>query len=333
MTRPLLTIANLGIRFGSGASAHQGVHDVSVSVGRGEVVGLVGESGSGKSLTCRSILGIVPRTATVTATAIEFDGRDVQALSRKGLRELRAREVGMIFQDPFSSLNPTLRIERQMTETLQVNTGLDKAAARQRAVELLTQVEIPEPQTRLRLYPHELSGGMRQRVMIALAISSNPGLLIADEPTTALDVSTQSQVLALIKRLRSEQAMSVLLVSHDFGVIAEMCDTVAVMYGGYVVEAGPVREVYTAPAHPYTRALLEAVPTIEPPTNGERRHGIPGPPIGSVPYEGGCPFEPRCVFARPECRTVDMALLPVAPRQVSACPFVTASSEKVESPR
>jgi oligopeptide/dipeptide ABC transporter ATP-binding protein len=318
---PLLEVEHLRISFG----AHVAVHDVSLSVGRREVVGLVGESGSGKSLTCRSVLRIVPRGGQIAAGAVHFDGRDVLGLSHQELRRLRAHDVGMIFQDPFSSLNPTLNIGRQLTETLRLNAGLSPSAARDRAIDLLDQVEIPDPEARLRVYPHELSGGQRQRVMIALALAANPKLLIADEATTALDVSTQAQVLALIKRLRQDRDMSVLLVSHDFAVIAEMCDRVVVVYGGFVLESGTIEEVYTAPVHPYTRALLDAVPVLhcQP---GQRRRGIPGPPLGTVAYPGGCPFQPRCVFARSDCLTIDMSLRPVGGTQASACPFVAPSS-------
>jgi oligopeptide/dipeptide ABC transporter ATP-binding protein len=318
---PLLTVDRLSVAFGSGDSAHVAVHDVSLTIGRREVVGLVGESGSGKSLTCRAVLRLVPPGGHIRAGGIQFDGRDVADLSRPELQSLRAHDIGMIFQDPFSSLNPTLRIGKQMIETLRVNAGLSKQAAEQRAIDLLTQVEIPNPAARLKAYPHELSGGMRQRVMIALAIASNPKLLIADEPTTALDVSTQAQVLALLRNLTQQRDMSVLLVSHDFGVIAEMCDRVVVMYGGFVVETGTVEDVYTNPVHPYSKALLGAVPSLHPPEGGERRRGIPGPPLGTVPYAGGCPFEPRCVFARPECRTVDMRLLAFDETRSTACPF------------
>ena len=317
----LLDVRGLRIEFGR----HVAVQDVSVRVGRSEVVGLVGESGSGKSLTCRAVLRIVPRGGQITAGAIHFDGRDVLGLSGRELRSLRAHDVGMIFQDPFSSLNPTLRIGRQLVETLQQNAGLPAAAARERAVDLLAQVEIPDPAGRMRAYPHELSGGQRQRVMIALALAADPKLLIADEPTTALDVSTQAQVLALAKRLRRDRDMAMLLVSHDFGVIAEMCDRVVVVYGGFVVETGTLEEVYTAPVHPYTRALLDAVPVLHP-EPGVRRRGIPGPPLGTVPYEGGCPFEPRCRFARPECRTIDMTLRDVGGERASACPFVGSAT-------
>lgn len=318
---PLLAVDRLSVAFGSGDGAHVAVHDVSLTVGRREVVGLVGESGSGKSLTCRAVIRLVPLGGHIRAGAIRFDGRDVDGLSKRELRSLRGHDVGMIFQDPFSSLNPTLRIGKQMTETLRLNAGLSEKEARQRAVELLTQVEIPNPRARLMAYPHELSGGMRQRVMIALAIASSPKLLIADEPTTALDVSTQAQVLALLRSLTQQRDMSVLLVSHDFGVIAEMCDRVVVMYGGFVVETGTVEDVYTSPVHPYTRALLAAVPQLHPPVGGERRPGIPGPPLGTVPYAGGCPFQPRCASARPECGDVDMRLLAFEETRATACPF------------
>ena len=322
---PVLSIDHLRIAFHKGGTDTTAVHDVSISIGRGEIVGLVGESGSGKSLTCRSALRLMPLGGRVEAGAVRVNGRDVLAMSRRELRELRAHQVGMIFQDPFTSLNPTLRIGRQLMETLRVNGAPSERAARDRAIELLTQVEIPDPQGRLRVYPHELSGGMRQRVMLALAIANDPDLLIADEPTTALDVSTQAQMLGLIKRLQADRGMSVLLVSHDFGVIAAMCDRVVVMYGGFVVEAGSIEQVYTSPRHPYTRALLEAVPGLEIPPPGSRRPTIQGPPLGTVSYDGGCPFEPRCGFRQPECRHVDMHIPDRQDAHVSACPFVDAS--------
>ncbi|MBO9522393.1 MAG: ABC transporter ATP-binding protein [Nocardioidaceae bacterium] len=315
----LLTLENIAIGFGDDGPL--AVHDVSLTVGEGEVVGLVGESGSGKSLTCRSVLRLIPGRGRIRSGTVRMAGRDVLGLSAPELRDLRAHQVGMIFQDPFTSLNPTLRIGAQLVETLRVNAGLTRDAARRRAVQLLDQVDIPRPEERLRAYPHELSGGMRQRVMIAMAMACDPLLLIADEPTTALDVSTQAQVLALLQRLRRERGMSVLLVSHDFGVIAAVCDRVVVMYGGFVVESGTVEQVYRTPAHPYTRALLDAVPSLEVPEPGERRRAIPGPPLGSTSYDGGCPFAPRCALAGPACAEVDMSLRPAGDGHLSACPF------------
>lgn len=326
---PVLVIDHLRIGFGRDGTETTAVHDVSLSVERGEIVGLIGESGSGKSLTCRSALRLMPRGGRVTAGSVVVNGRDVLTMPEGELRRLRAHEIGMIFQDPFTSLNPTLRIGRQLTETLRVNAGLPEKAARERAAQLLGQVEIPDPEARLRVYPHELSGGMRQRVMLALALAAKPSLLIADEPTTALDVSTQAQVLALIKRLRDESGMSILIVSHDFGVIATMCDRVVVMYGGFVVESGPIAQVYSSPRHPYTKALLDAVPTLDIPPPGYRRPAIPGPPLGTVPYTGGCPFEPRCRFSRSECREVQMSKPEggAGAGHLSACPFVEAYAD------
>jgi oligopeptide/dipeptide ABC transporter ATP-binding protein len=320
-----LSVEGLRIAFGTGRNEHIAVHDVSLTVGRGEVVGLVGESGSGKSLTCRAIMGILPMGGRIVNGHIRFGEHDMRALSKRRLRSVHQHEIGMVFQDPFTSLNPTLRVGRQMIETLHVNSGLPRHRARDRAIELMTRVEIPQPEDKLRAYPHELSGGQRQRIMIALAIASNPQLLIADEPTTALDVSTQARVLSLLRELRAERQMSMLLVSHDFGVIATMCDRVVVMYGGFVVESGTTEEVYTAPQHPYTRALLAAIPTLDVAETGVRRPAIPGPPLGTVPYEGGCPFVPRCAFAQDGCSSIDMSLLPASGRDHrTACPFVTS---------
>jgi oligopeptide/dipeptide ABC transporter ATP-binding protein len=265
---------------------------------------------------------LLPTGGRIAGGRIEFGKRDLRTVSKRDLREVRQHEIGMVFQDPFTSLNPTLRVGKQLVETLRVNLGMDKALARKRSLELLKRVEIPDPEGKLRAYPHELSGGQRQRVMIALAIASNPQLLIADEPTTALDVSTQARVLDLLRELRTERDMSMLIVSHDFGVIATMCDRVVVMYGGFAVETGTTEQVYTAPEHPYTRALLAAIPTLDVAEAGVRRPAIPGPPLGTVPYEGGCPFAPRCEFARDACKTIDMRLIEVTePGHFTACPF------------
>lgn len=318
----LLQIKQVQIGFGSGRStAAPIVRGVSLDVARGEIVGLVGESGSGKSLTCRTVLDLLPEGGRVLDGRVMFEGQDVLGFSRQELHEFRRHRVGMIFQDPFSSLNPTRRIGSQMIEALRASRALSDRQARDEAVTLLEQVDIPEPVLKLRLYPHELSGGMRQRVMLALAMSARPKLLIADEPTTALDTTTQAQILRLLRRIRDEQGTSILLVSHDFGVIAEMCDRVAVMYGGFIVETGPVEEVYLRPRHPYTRALIAAVPTLEVPPEGYRRPTIDGPPLGTSPYTGGCPFAPRCPLATDACLEVSMTLSSVDDRHSTACPF------------
>ncbi len=328
----LLRLDHVQIAFGQGSSSHVAVYDVSLTVRAGEVVGLVGESGSGKSLTCRAVLRLLPGDGQITSGSVSLAGDEVLSMSKHELRNLRAHQVGMIFQDPFTSLNPTLRIGKQLMEVLRVNAGLSKSAARQRAIELLVQVEIPRPDERMRAYPHEMSGGMQQRVMIAMALASDPHFLLADEPTTALDVSTQAQVLDLLSRIRDERGISILIVSHDFGVIGSLCDRVVVMYGGYVVESGTLDQVYGSPAHPYTQALIDAVPNLDIPEPGYRRPAIPGPPLGTTPYVGGCPFAPRCVIARDECQTLDILLQPVEDGHLTACPFAAEGSEPLASP-
>jgi oligopeptide/dipeptide ABC transporter ATP-binding protein len=325
----LLTIEGLRVEFGP----HVAVKGAGLAVAPGEILGLIGESGSGKSLTCRAVVRLIPRPGRIAAGSIAFDGRDVLALPPAELRELRAQDVGMIYQDPFSSLNPVFRVRDQIAETLRLNLGMGKAQARVHAVELLDGVGIPEPERRALSYPHELSGGMRQRVMIALATASRPRLLLADEPTTALDVTTQAQILALLMRLREERGMAVLLVSHDFGVIAQVCDRVAVMYGGHIVETGPIATIYRNAQHPYTRALLESVPELESAGKPSRRGGIPGVPPELTEELPGCVFKPRCRFARPECAEISMALEPVSPEHATACPVRPFARAEVAAAR
>jgi oligopeptide/dipeptide ABC transporter ATP-binding protein len=313
----LLSIEGLRVEFGPLVA----VKAAGLTIAPGEIVGLIGESGSGKSLTCRSVVRLIPRPGRIAAGSVTFDGRDVLALDPAGLRDLRAHDVGMIYQDPFSSLNPTFRVRDQIVETLRANLGMGKAEARSHAVELLDGVGIPEPERRALSYPHELSGGMRQRVMIALATASRPRLLLADEPTTALDVTTQAQILGLLMRLREQRGMAVLLVSHDFGVIAQVCDRVAVMYGGHVVETGPIATIYNDAQHPYTRALLESVPELESAGKPTRRAGIAGVPPELTDVLPGCVFAPRCRFRRTGCEEISMALEPLAPDHETACPM------------
>jgi oligopeptide/dipeptide ABC transporter ATP-binding protein len=326
---PLLSIRGLRVEFGPVDEPLVAVHDVGLTVRRGEFVGVVGESGSGKSLTCRSILRLIRSPGRISRGEIVFDGDDVRAMGPQELRAFRAHDVGTIFQDPFSSLNPVFRVGEQLAETLRLNAGMGKREAKVTATELLEHVGIPDPARRYLSYPHELSGGMRQRVMIAIAISARPRLLIADEPTTALDVTTQAQILELLARLRREHDMAVLLVSHDFGVIAQVCDRLAVMYGGHVVETGTVGTLYQRPEHPYTRALLESVPSLDSAGSAQRRPAIPGQPPELTETLPGCVFAPRCRYARPECKTISMALEPVGPQHETACPirpFAAAAS-------
>lgn len=327
--RPLLEIEGLRIDFGPTDAPLSAVKHADLQVGAGEIVGIVGESGSGKSLTCRAVMGLVPPPGRVGGGDVRFEGVSVPAMSTTQLRRYRASDVGMIFQDPFSSLNPVHRIGRQLTETLRVNRGLGRSEARREAIALLDGVGIPDPGRRFAAYPHELSGGMRQRVMIALATCSQPRLLIADEPTTALDVTTQRQILELLARLRDEQGTSILLVSHDFGVIAQLCDRVVVMYGGHTVERGPIEDLYDAPAHPYTKALLESVPTLEPARPGTRPSGIAGHPPELSEQISGCVFAPRCSYARPECTERAMTLAPVGPGHDCACTLLPLTSDRV----
>jgi oligopeptide/dipeptide ABC transporter ATP-binding protein len=318
---PLLTVSGLRVEFGTPQEPLVAVKGAGLTIAPGEIVGLIGESGSGKSLTCRSVMRLIQRPGRIAAGEIDFDGRDVLAMPAQELRDFRAHHAGMIYQDPFSSLNPVFRVGRQVEETLRANLGMGKAEARAHAIELLDGVGIPAPERRALSYPHELSGGMRQRVMIALATASRPRLLLADEPTTALDVTTQAQILKLLTRLREERGMAVLLVSHDFGVIAQVCDRVVVMYGGHVVESGPLAAIYAGAQHPYTRALLESVPELESAGKATRRAGIAGVPPELTDVLPGCVFAPRCRFRRPGCDDVSMALEPVAPDHETACPM------------
>ena len=319
-TAPLLKIEGLRVEFDTPHGRVAGVRDAGLTVNAGEIVGLVGETGSGKTLACRSVMRLIPFPGRITAGSVEFEGRDVLAMRPRELREFRAHDVGMIYQDPFSSLNPVFRIAHQLTETLRANLGLGKAQAHARALELLADVGIADPERRALSYPHEFSGGMRQRVMIALATASQPRLLLADEPTTALDVTTQAQILTLLKQLNQERGMGVLLVSHDFGVIAQVCDRVAVMYGGYIVETAPVEVIYTRPEHPYTRGLLESIPRIESAGRATRLPTIRGVPPDPTEPPPGCVFQPRCPYAQDGCEKVTMALEMVGPGHGTACP-------------
>ena len=322
---PLLTIQGLRIGFPSLQGIALAANDACLTVGHGEVLGLVGESGSGKSVTCRAIVGMVPHPGAVLGGRIDYDGRNVLELDKAEMRELRAREIAMIFQDPASALNPVFRIGHQISEVLRLNAGLSRTAARARSIELLERVGLPAPERRMAAYPHELSGGMRQRVMIAMALAGEPRLLLADEPTTALDVTIQDQVLRLLADLRRERNMSMILVSHDMGVIGTVADRVAVMYAGRIVEVAPVDVLFTRPDHPYTRALIDAMPQLLPEDRAGLRT-IPGQPPDLLKLGSGCPFAPRCSLARDECSEVSMELTAVSPAQFSACPFARSET-------
>ncbi len=315
----LLRIDELTTVFATATGEVAAVDGVSFAIEPGQTLGLVGESGCGKTMTALSILQLLPSDARIGGGRIVFRGRELTAMPERELRTLRGREIGMIFQEPMVSLNPLFTVEDQVGEPLRAHEGLSWRAARSRVVELLEQVEIPDPQARLSAYPHELSGGMRQRVMIAMALACSPMLLIADEPTTALDVTIQAQILDLLQNLQRRMGMSMLLVTHDLGVIAERADTAAVMYAGRIVEQGPSARIFADPRHPYTQGLLRSLPRGEPTT-----HPLPAIP-GIVPPPGhrpsGCRFRDRCDRANPECANIPPPLREVGPGHFAACPY------------
>jgi oligopeptide/dipeptide ABC transporter ATP-binding protein len=316
----LLSVRDLVTVFPARGGVAVAVNGVSFDLRPGETLGLVGESGSGKSVTCRSILRLVPDPGEIVAGSIRFQGREILTLSRRELRALRGAQISMIFQDPASSLNPVFTIGDQIAEPLRQHRGLGRRRAQAEALRLLERVGIPSARERLHAYPHELSGGMRQRAMIAIAISCRPKLLLADEPTTALDVTIQDQILSLLLELQAEEQMAIVLVSHDLGVIAQTCDHVAVMYAGYVVERAETRDLFASPAHPYTTALLESLPELAISTGG-KLVPIAGQPPDLVDLPGGCPFAARCRHSRPDCAEVTMQLVAAGEAHVTACPY------------
>jgi peptide/nickel transport system ATP-binding protein/oligopeptide transport system ATP-binding protein len=312
MNAPVLSVRDLSLRIGDIVL----VHDLSFDVGAGEVLGIVGESGSGKSLTLRAILRLLPRIVQ-TSGSILWRGRDLMLLGEPALRALRGAEIAIVFQEPMTALDPVLNIGRQITESLAEHLGLRGRSARSRAVELLDMVGIPDAPRRLSSYPHEFSGGMRQRAMLAIALAGGPKLLLADEPTTALDVTIQDQILKLLLRLRRELSMSIVLVTHDLGIVAETCDRVAVLYSGRMMETGPVTTVLERPAHPYTLGLINSIPQAR----YARRHlaAIPGAPPDPLALPPGCRFAPRCALAGPDCLLALPELRPLATDHATAC--------------
>jgi len=310
-TMALLEVRDLSVEFHLQGTAARAVDGVSLEVQPGEMLGVVGESGSGKSVTALSIMRLLPSPpGRVVGGQVLFEGRDLLTLPEREMRSLRGGAVGMVFQDPLSSLNPVLTVGFQVAEAIALHQEVGRAEAWERAVEALRRVRIPDPEVKAHQYPHQLSGGQRQRVMIAMAFSCRPRLVIADEPTTALDVTVQRQILQLMARLRREFDTAILLITHDLGVVAQTCDRVAVMYAGKVVETAPVGALFSHPRHPYTRALLASVPRIEGAENGVEPGGdahlpsIPGQPPDLFSIPTGCPFRPRCPDARAECETM-----------------------------
>src|SRR5215831_9795163 len=305
-----MEVKDLTTRFHTQEGTVYAVNGISYTLDEGETLGVVGESGSGKSVQSLSIMGLIPNPpGKIEAGTVMFRGRDLLKLSREEMRMVRGAEIAMIFQDPMTSLNPVLTIGRQITEALQLHLGMDNRQARERAAELLTMVNIPMAAQRLDNYPHQFSGGMRQRAMIAMALSCNPQLLIADEPTTALDVTIQAQIIDLVKRLRDKIGMAVIWISHDLGVVAGLADTVQVMYAGYIVERGPVKEIFNDTRHPYTLGLKGALPRVD--RRGERLVSIDGTPPDMRVLPTICPFSPRCVYCVEKSVQENPPLMPV----------------------
>jgi oligopeptide/dipeptide ABC transporter ATP-binding protein len=319
LAEPLLQVKDLKTQFFTEEGVVKAVDGVSWDILPGEILGLVGESGCGKSVSALSVLRLIPHPpGKIVGGQIFFEGEDLLKMDEDEVRHIRGNKIGMIFQEPMTSLNPVLTIGRQLTETLELHLKMDKQSAVQRAIELLEMVGIPEAKSRINDYPHQFSGGMRQRVMIAMALSCNPKLLLADEPTTALDVTIQAQILELLTRLTRELGTAVVIITHNLGVVARYADRVNVMYAGRVVETASALELYHEPRHPYTLGLLKSVPRLDQ-TRKEKLDPIEGMPPDLVHMDAGCPFRPRCRFAVDRCKTENPPLLPVGEAHFSAC--------------
>ncbi len=317
MNEPLLELRGLAVDFATDDGTVHAVDGLDLALGRGRTLGLVGESGCGKSVTSLAIMGLLPPENSKVRGEIVFEGRDLLTLEPHLMRDLRGARLAMIFQEPMTSLNPAYTIGDQVVEAIQRHQGLDAAAARARAIDMLKLVRIPSPEKRVDDYPHKLSGGMRQRAMIAMALACGPQLLIADEPTTALDVTIQAQILDLMRGLRRDTGTAIVLITHDLGVVAEMADDVAVMYAGQIVERAAVRDLFARPEHPYTVGLLGSIPRLD-----EKRYRLPSiegrvPDMSRPPP--GCRFAPRCPFVEPECCTTAPMLVEVTPGHLSRC--------------
>ena len=314
----LIEVNNLGVRFQTQDGLIYAVNGINFALERGQTLGIVGESGSGKSQSVLAMMGLLAKNGKATGQAL-YQGQDLLTMKPADLNKIRGNRVAMIFQDPMTSLNPYLTVERQMTEVLQFHKGLDRKSARARSARLLDAVKIPEAARRITMYPHEFSGGMRQRVMIAMALLCEPEVLIADEPTTALDVTVQAQIIALLRDLQRDFGTAIIMITHDLGVVAGLCDEVMVLYGGRVMEQGDADSIFYSASHPYTVGLLGAIPRLD--AGDEALVAIPGAPPNMARLPRGCPFSERCALANQECREVLPALLPADhnPAQRRAC--------------
>ncbi len=327
---PLLEVRNLKTQFFTPDGVVKAVDGVSFQVAAGETLGIAGESGCGKSVSALSIMRLIPSPSGKIDGQILFEGQDLLTMRNQAIRSIRGRKIGMIFQDPMTSLNPVLSINQQISEVLQLHLGMSRREARERAIELLTMVGIPNAAERIDQYPHQFSGGMRQRVMIAIAVACGPALLIADEPTTALDVTIQAQILDLLRALQREHRMALILITHDLGVLAGMADRILVMYAGRVVETAPTGELFANPRHPYTAGLLSSVPRLDAARTAQLAP-IRGQPPDLIDLPEGCPFAPRCDYAQEMCRQQTPPLLDVQPGHQAACWYWETVSK--EGPR
>jgi oligopeptide/dipeptide ABC transporter ATP-binding protein len=317
----LLDIRGLTVAFPTRSGLAVAVNDVSLSVAAGETKGIVGESGSGKTMMCRAVLGLIPQPGAILAGEILWKGQDLVTASKRDMRRVRGSQIAMIFQDPASALDPVFTVGDQIAEPLRVHRNMSRKSAQKEAIDLLGHVGIPSARERSHSYPHELSGGMRQRAMIAIAIACRPDLILADEPTTNLDVTIQDQILGLLSDLQREFGMAIVLVSHDLGVVAQNADDVAVMYAGYAVESAPTKLLFSSTRHPYTAGLIKALPTVNIDAQRTMLSPIPGQPPALDHLGSGCPFAPRCQYSAERCLQVDMSLVRVADQHDTACPF------------
>ena len=329
MAEPLLEVKDLRVHFPTDDGLVKAVDGISFTLQPGETLGVVGESGSGKSVSFLTVLGLITRKQAIIEGQILFEGQDLVTMPNDELRNVRGAKISMIFQDPMTSLHPYYRVGAQISEAIRVHQRVSKREAHEQAVEMLRRVGIPRPDERANQYPHEFSGGMRQRAMIAMALSLNPDLLIADEPTTALDVTVQAQILDLIDRLKEEFNAAVVIITHDLGVVAEHCDHIQVMYAGRIVESGDRRDIYYGAHHPYTWGLLSSIPRMDDSAVGERLNPIKGLPPSLIFVPPGCPFHPRCPYRFNKCDKEVPPLLPADGHHASACHLSLADKERI----
>jgi oligopeptide transport system ATP-binding protein len=327
LSQPLITVKNLSVKFNTQGGVVHAVNGISYTVNKGETIGVVGESGCGKSVSVLSMLMLLPKKNTTISGSILFNNKDLLKIPRSEIRQIRGNQIAMIFQDPMTSLNAVLSVGRQLTEALRAHRSVDKKKARERSLDLLQMVGIPSTRNPMDCYPHQLSGGLRQRVMIAMSLMCNPTLLIADEPTTALDVTIQAQIVDLVKHLRDQFGMSLIWITHDLGVVAGIADRVNVMYAGYIVEKADVDDLYNNPSHPYTIGLLNSLPRIDK-KNGKKLKSIGGLPPTLIDLPSGCPFAPRCSYVRDICDQAMPPIFEINPHHGVAC-WVNIKTNKI----